>query len=62
MTHARANKSGTVLQSAKRLRESGHEFIFTTREHPDTIPLAKILGEKPIVVGKYNPIHAYFKA
>ncbi|MCL5949896.1 MAG: DUF354 domain-containing protein [Candidatus Bathyarchaeota archaeon] len=39
----------------KRLRKSGHEFIFTTREHPDTIPLAKILGEKPIVVGKYNP-------
>ncbi len=39
----------------KRLRESGHEYIFTTREHPDTIPLAKILGEKPIVVGKYNP-------
>lgn len=40
---------------AERLRKSGHEFIFTTREHPDTIPLAKILGEKPIVVGKYNP-------
>jgi uncharacterized protein len=39
----------------RRLRKSGHEFIFTTREHPDTIPLAKILGEKPIVVGKYNP-------
>src|ERR1039457_7095873 len=39
----------------KRLRKSGHEFIFTTREHPDTVPLAKILGEKPIVVGKYNP-------
>jgi uncharacterized protein len=39
----------------KRLRKAGHEFIFTTREHPDTIPLAKILGEKPIVVGKYNP-------
>ena len=44
---------GTAI--GKRLRESGHEFIFTTREHPDTIPLAKILGEKPIVVGKYNP-------
>ena len=39
----------------KRLRKSGHEFIFTTREHPDTVALAKILGEKPIVVGKYNP-------
>ncbi len=39
----------------KRLRKSGHEFFFTTREHPDTVGLAKILGEKPIVVGKYNP-------
>jgi predicted glycosyltransferase len=39
----------------KRLKEAGHEFIFTTREHPDTIPLAKILREKPIVVGKYDP-------
>ena len=37
------------------LRKRGHEFIFTTREHPDTLPLMKILGEKPIVVGKYNP-------
>jgi uncharacterized protein len=39
----------------KRLRKLGHEFVFTTREHPDTIPLAKILGETPLVVGKYNP-------
>jgi uncharacterized protein len=39
----------------KRLRKSGHEYIFTTREHPDTIALARILGEKPIVVGKYDP-------
>ena len=39
----------------KRLRRSGHEFIFTTREHPDTTPLAKALGENPLVVGKYNP-------
>lgn len=44
---------GTAI--AQRLRKSGHEFVFTTREHPDTIPLARILGEKPIVVGKYNP-------
>jgi predicted glycosyltransferase len=40
---------------SQRLRKSGCEFIFTTRKHPDTIPLAKILGEKPLVVGKYNP-------
>jgi uncharacterized protein len=39
----------------KRLREAGHEFIFTTREHPDTIPLAMALGENPLVIGKYNP-------
>jgi len=44
---------GTAI--ARRLRESGHEVIFTTRDHPDTLPLAKILGEKPIVVGKYSP-------
>jgi predicted glycosyltransferase len=40
---------------AKRLRKSGHEVIFTTREHPDTLALACILGEDPIVVGKYGP-------
>ncbi len=39
----------------RRLRTAGHEFIFTTREHPDTVPLARLLGETPIVVGKYNP-------
>ena len=39
----------------QRLKKAGHEFVFTTREHPDTIPLAKVLGENPIVVGKYNP-------
>jgi predicted glycosyltransferase len=40
---------------AKRLRKSGHEIVFTTREHPDTLALARILGEDPIVVGKYSP-------
>jgi predicted glycosyltransferase len=40
---------------AKRLRKSGHEVIFTTREHPDTLALARILGEEPIVVGTYYP-------
>ena len=40
---------------AQRLRKTGHEFVFTTREHPDTVPLAETLGEKPLVVGKYNP-------
>ncbi|MDR0372349.1 MAG: DUF354 domain-containing protein [Nitrososphaerota archaeon] len=40
---------------AKKFRSVGHELIFTTREHPDTIPLAKMLGEDPRVVGKYAP-------
>jgi hypothetical protein len=40
---------------AKQLRKSGHEVIFTTREHPDTLALAKALGENPIVVGGYDP-------
>ena len=39
----------------KRLKRAGHQFVFTTREHPDTLPLARVLGEEPIVVGKYNP-------
>jgi predicted glycosyltransferase len=40
---------------AQRLRKAGHEVVLTTREHPDTLPLARTLGEKPIVVGKYAP-------
>jgi predicted glycosyltransferase len=44
---------GTAI--ARRLRKRGHEVIFTTREHPDTLPLARILGENPIVVGRYSP-------
>ncbi|MCX8171213.1 MAG: DUF354 domain-containing protein [Candidatus Bathyarchaeota archaeon] len=40
---------------ARRLEEKGHEIIFTTREHPDTIPLAKHLDLKIEVVGKYDP-------
>lgn len=38
-----------------RLRKAGHDFVFTTRRHPDTVPLAKILGENPVVIGEYNP-------
>ncbi len=44
---------GTAI--AKRLRKAGHEVVFTTREHPDTLALARILGETPIVVGEYRP-------
>jgi uncharacterized protein len=44
---------GTAI--ARRLRKDGHEVVFTTREHPDTVALAKLLGESPIVVGKYDP-------
>lgn len=39
----------------KRLEEKRYEVILTTREHPDTIPLAKHLGIDFKVVGKYNP-------
>jgi hypothetical protein len=39
----------------QRLRKAGNEYVFTTRKHPDTLPLAEILGEKPIVIGKYDP-------
>jgi predicted glycosyltransferase len=39
----------------RRLRRAGHEVVFTTREHPDTVHLAESLGEEPIVVGKYDP-------
>lgn len=44
---------GTAI--VRRLRERGHEVVFTTREHPDTLALAKLLGEAPVVVGRYNP-------
>lgn len=40
---------------AKRLRSKGHEVILTTRKHPDTLPMAEYLGEKFVVVGRYNP-------
>jgi len=43
------------LAIGRRLRQAGHEFIFTTRDHPDTVQIAKMLGENPIVVGKYDP-------
>jgi len=39
---------------AKRFRKLGHEVILTTREHPDTLPLAKLLNENFEVVGKYG--------
>jgi len=40
---------------AKRLRVKGREIILTTRDHPDTLPIAEFLGEKFIVVGRYSP-------
>jgi predicted glycosyltransferase len=40
---------------AKRLRHKRCQVILTTREHPDTINLAQVLGEKFQVVGKYDP-------
>jgi predicted glycosyltransferase len=40
---------------AKRLRELGHDLVLTTRQHPDTLPLAGYLKEKFKVIGKYDP-------
>jgi len=40
---------------AQRLRKAGHEVILTTREHPDTMNVMKILGERSEIVGKYDP-------
>ena len=40
---------------ARALRQVGHEIVLTTREHPDTIALAHLLGEKFVVVGRYDP-------
>ena len=44
---------------AKHFRKAGHQVVFTIREHPDTLALARILGENPIVVGKYQPATLY---
>src|SRR3989304_3105407 len=40
---------------AERLRKNGQEMVLTTRKHPDTVPVAKFLGETFTVVGDYNP-------
>ena len=44
---------GTAV--ARRLRKAGCEVVLTTREHPDTLGVARALGERPIVIGKYAP-------
>jgi hypothetical protein len=40
---------------AARLRNLGYDVILTTRKHPDTLELARILNEKFIPVGQYDP-------
>jgi predicted glycosyltransferase len=40
---------------AERLRALGHEVILTTRNHPDTLPLTKLLKEEAVIVGRYDP-------
>jgi predicted glycosyltransferase len=40
---------------AKHFRQLGHEVVLTTRTHPDTLALAKIINERFIPIGKYNP-------
>lgn len=44
---------------AKRFRAAGYEVVLTTRKHPDTLSLARHLGEDPIIVGKYDPMSLY---
>ena len=39
---------------AQRFRKLGHEVILTTRKHPDTLEVAKLLNENFTVVGKYG--------
>jgi len=50
---------GTTI--ARRLRRLGHEVLLTTRKHPDTLELAKVLDEKFIPVGKYTPATLFTK-
>lgn len=40
---------------ANHFRQLGHEVTLTTRTHPDTLALAKILDEQFIPIGKYDP-------
>jgi hypothetical protein len=40
---------------AKRLRAHKHELILTTRKHRDALPLATLLKEEFLIVGKYDP-------
>jgi predicted glycosyltransferase len=39
----------------KRLRNLGYDVLLTTRQHPDTLPIAKLIGEEFEAVGKYDP-------
>jgi len=48
---------GTAI--ARKLRSLGHEMVLTTRKHPDTLALAKILGEEFLPVGEYDPATLY---
>lgn len=40
---------------AKRLKKLGYHLVLTTREHPDTIEVMKLLDEQFSIVGKYSP-------
>ena len=40
---------------AQRLRKHAHHVILTTRGHPDTIDVMKMLDEQAEIVGKYDP-------
>lgn len=43
---------GTAI--ARRLRASNHTVLLTTRKHPDTLPLADLLKENFVAIGRYD--------
>ena len=47
MTRALANIQDMAQLLGSDLEKSGHEFVFTTREHPDTLPLIKFSEKNP---------------
>ncbi|MCW3980258.1 MAG: DUF354 domain-containing protein [Candidatus Bathyarchaeota archaeon] len=43
------------LSVVQRLQALGHEVTLTTRKHPDTLSLLRLLGSDFEIVGKYSP-------
>ena len=40
---------------ARALEKNDHEIVFTTRKHPDTLPVAEFSKQQYVAVGRYNP-------